>query len=181
MVFPEGRLGMGDRVNPFFPGIFDTARQYGFCSVQSNSTGRRGGHLARGHGRTIEAAVWRLAKSRGRIYVDIFPVGHVEATPDDDPKQLARAARLAIAQVGPAGTRAALMPTWRNPISATKKGQRWNPSPTFFWSGSEKDSNLRPLQPHWRATKLRYAPTPDRKYSMRAEAAPQIVGRRERV
>ncbi|MCB0071265.1 MAG: 1-acyl-sn-glycerol-3-phosphate acyltransferase [Caldilineaceae bacterium] len=100
VVFPEGRLGMGDRVNPFFPGIFDTARQYEvpylLCAVQFN---RPEVAIWRGAmGEQLGAAVWRLAKSRGRIYVDIFPVGHVEPTPDDDPKQLARAARLAIAQ-----------------------------------------------------------------------------------
>jgi 1-acyl-sn-glycerol-3-phosphate acyltransferase len=100
VVFPEGRLGMGDRVNPFFPGIFDTARQhnvpYLLCAVQFN---RPEVAIWRGAmGEQLGAAVWRLAKSRGRIYVDIFPVGRIEPTADDDPKQLARNARLAIAQ-----------------------------------------------------------------------------------
>ena len=47
-------------------------------------------------GEQLGAAVWRLAKSRGRIYVDIFPVGHVEPTPDDDPGALAVAAQRSI-------------------------------------------------------------------------------------
>lgn len=100
VVFPEGRLGMGDRVNPFFPGIFDTARQYHvpylLCAVQFN---RPEVAIWRGAmGEQLGSAVWRLAKSRGRIYVDIFPVGRVEPTPDDDPGVLARTARRAIAQ-----------------------------------------------------------------------------------
>lgn len=100
VVFPEGRLGTGDRVNPFFPGIFDTARQYQvpylLCAVQFN---RPEVAIWRGAmGEQLGSAVWRLATSRGRIYVDIFPVGRVEPTPDDDPKLLARSARRAIAQ-----------------------------------------------------------------------------------
>lgn len=100
VVFPEGRLGMGDRVNPFFPGIFDTARRdqvpYLLCAVQFN---RPEVAIWRGAvGEQLGSAVWRLAKSRGRIYVDLFPVGRVEPGPDDDPKVLARTARRAIAR-----------------------------------------------------------------------------------
>ena len=100
VVFPEGRLGSGDRVLPFSYGSFEIAAQYEVpylvCALQYNRPevtvwkGPRGERLA--------TALWRLAKSRGRIYVDILPLYSVTPTPADDPRQLARSARRAIAE-----------------------------------------------------------------------------------
>lgn len=100
VIFPEGRLGAGDRINPFHPGGFDSAVKAGvpylLCAVQFN---RPDVGVWKGpRGERLLSAIWRLAKSRGKIHVDFYPVGVIEPTPEDDPKQLARAARRAIAE-----------------------------------------------------------------------------------
>lgn len=100
VIFPEGRLGAGDRINPFHPGGFESAARTGvpylLCAVQFN---RPDVGVWKGpRGERLLSAIWRLAKSRGKIHVDFYPVGVVHPTPEDDPKQLARAARRAIAE-----------------------------------------------------------------------------------
>ena len=100
IVFPEGRLGLGDRVNPFRYGIFESATQnsvpYLLCAVQFS---RPDIALWRGGlGEQLGSAVWRLARARGKVYVDIFPLEVVQPTPEDDARQLARSARNAVAR-----------------------------------------------------------------------------------
>ena len=100
VIFPEGRLGAGDRINPFHPGGFYSAVKTGvpylICAVQFN---RPDVGVWKGpRGERLLSAIWRLAKSRGKIHVDFYPLDIVYPSPDDDPKQLARAARRAIAE-----------------------------------------------------------------------------------
>ncbi|MCB0131869.1 MAG: 1-acyl-sn-glycerol-3-phosphate acyltransferase [Caldilineaceae bacterium] len=99
VVFPEGRLGMGDRVNQFRYGTFEIAAQtsvpYLVCAVQFNRPDVAVWRGAQGEG--LASAMWRLAKSRGKIYVDIFPLDIIYPKRDDDPRQLANNARRAVA------------------------------------------------------------------------------------
>ena len=100
VIFPEGRLGPGDRINQFHPGGFESAVKTGAsyltCAVQFN---RPDVGVWKGpRGETLLSAIWRLAKSRGKIHVDFYPVEIVTPSPDDDGKQLAKAARRAIAE-----------------------------------------------------------------------------------
>ena len=99
VVFPEGRLGQGDSVLPFSPGAFQIAVEneipFLVCALHYSQPdvviwkGPRGESLTN--------ALWRLAKSRGKKFVDIKPLYTYSPTKDDDPKQLAREARRAIA------------------------------------------------------------------------------------
>ena len=100
VVFPEGRLGAGDRVLPFSFGAFEIAVQhevpYLVCALTYN---RPDVAIWRGpRGERLASALWRLAKARGAIYVDIVPLYSVEPKLGDDPRQLARTARRAIAE-----------------------------------------------------------------------------------
>ena len=100
VVFPEGRLGQGDRLLPFSFGVFEIAAQnripYLVCALQFNQPDTA---IWRGpRGERLASAIWRLAKSRGKIFVDITPLYTVQPTPEDDPRQLARTARRAIAE-----------------------------------------------------------------------------------
>ncbi len=99
VVFPEGRLGQGDSVLPFSPGAFQIAVEneipFLVCALEYSQPdvviwrGPRGESLAN--------ALWRLAKSRGKKFVDIKPLYSYSPTTDDDPRRLAREARRAIA------------------------------------------------------------------------------------
>ncbi|MCB0044477.1 MAG: 1-acyl-sn-glycerol-3-phosphate acyltransferase [Caldilineaceae bacterium] len=100
VVFPEGRLGDGVRLHQFRFGIFDIACEgsipYLLCAVQFN---RPDVAVWRGpRGESLMSAIWKLAKSRGKIFVDIFPLYVVHPTPQDNPRQLARNARRDVAE-----------------------------------------------------------------------------------
>lgn len=99
VVFPEGKLGLGDKINPFHYGIFETASQhelpYMICAVEFShpQIAIWKGAL----GERIEVAVWRLATFPGPIHVTFRPLYVVHATPADDPQILAVTAQQAIA------------------------------------------------------------------------------------
>lgn len=100
VVFPEGRLGQGDRLLPFSYGVFEVAAEnripYLVCALQFNQPDAA---IWRGpRGERLGSAIWRLARTRGKIYVDIMPLYVAHPTPQDDPRQLARRARRAIAE-----------------------------------------------------------------------------------
>ncbi len=100
VVFPEGRLGQGDGVLPFSFGAFEIAVQdgvpYMVCALEYSQPdvaiwkGPRGERLA--------TALWRLAKSRNGVFVDIRPLYVKTPAPEDDARQLAREARRAVAK-----------------------------------------------------------------------------------
>lgn len=99
VVFPEGRLGDGEHLHQFRYGIFDIACQgripYLLCAVQFN---RPDVSVWRGpRGESLTTAFWKLAKSRGKIFVDIFPLYVVHPTPQHSARQLAKAARRDVA------------------------------------------------------------------------------------
>lgn len=100
VVFPEGRLGQGDTVLPFSFGAFEIAVQYQVpymvCALEYSQPdvaiwqGPRGERLG--------SALWRLAKSRNGVFVDIRPLYARTPAADDDAHQLARDARRTIAR-----------------------------------------------------------------------------------
>ncbi len=99
VVFPEGRLGDGVQLHQFRYGIFEIACQervpYLLCAVQFN---RPDVSVWRGpRGESLTTAMWRLAKSCGKIYVDLFPLYVVHPTPKHNPRELAKAARRDVA------------------------------------------------------------------------------------
>jgi 1-acyl-sn-glycerol-3-phosphate acyltransferase len=100
VVFPEGRLGQGDRVLPFSFGAFEIASQYEIpfvvCSLEYSQPDVA---IWRGpRGERLGTALWRLAKSRNGVFVDIRPLYKVCPTPGDDAREMAREARRAIAR-----------------------------------------------------------------------------------
>ena len=100
VVFPEGRLGQGDRILPFSFGAFEIAVEYQIpylvCAIHYSQPDVA---IWRGpRGELLSSAIWRLAKSRHGVFVDIRPIYVVTPSQNDDPRQLARDARRAIAR-----------------------------------------------------------------------------------
>ncbi|MBI1296401.1 hypothetical protein GC175_15720 [bacterium] len=100
IVFPEGRLGLGDQVYSFRYGIFETAVEYSvsylLCALRYSHP-----HIAIWKGRLGEglvAAVWRLATFPGPLHLYLTPVKLVHPTPEDDPRVLGDEARRLIAE-----------------------------------------------------------------------------------
>ncbi len=100
IVFPEGRLGLGDQVYPFRYGIFETACAfripYLLCALRFSHP-----EIAIWKGRIGEGlvpAVWRLATFRGPLLVELTPLHIVCPTPEDDPREMAHAAQLLVAE-----------------------------------------------------------------------------------
>ncbi len=99
VVFPEGRLGQVDGVLPFSFGSFTIAAQHEIpflvCALQYNQPDVV---IWRGsRGESLTSALWRLAKSRDKKFVDVIPLYTYTPSAEDNPRQLARNARRAIA------------------------------------------------------------------------------------
>lgn len=100
VVFPEGRLGLGQGILPFRYGIFETAIAAG-CPYLLCALAYHPADVAiwrGGQGETLLAAIWRLATFPGPVTVEIEPLQTVQPQPGDEPQALAEAARQAIAQ-----------------------------------------------------------------------------------
>lgn len=76
VIFPEGRLGPGDRLNPFRFGSFEIAIKFKIpvvpCAIQYDRT-----DVAiwfGGAGETLLGAVWRLAKFPGPLNARVLPL-----------------------------------------------------------------------------------------------------------
>lgn len=76
VIFPEGRLGPGDQLNPFRYGAFDMAIKCGApfmpCAIRYSRN-----DIAvwfGGAGETLIGAFWRLAKFPGPLHVEIIPL-----------------------------------------------------------------------------------------------------------
>lgn len=101
-IFAEGRLGPGDRLNPFRHGAFDLAVQNEVaflpCAIRYNRP-----DIVTWHGgsrnESLPAAVWRLATHSGRIEVTLIPLEPMQPTRHDDPALLAVIAQRSIEQV----------------------------------------------------------------------------------
>lgn len=99
IIFPEGRLGLGDQINPFRYGIFDTAIQsqtpYLICSLWYSAP--RIAIWRGSEGERMLSAVWRLAAFPGPLWIDLHPLQTVHPAPGDDARILARTAQQQIA------------------------------------------------------------------------------------
>ncbi len=99
VLFPEGRLGPGDRLFPFRYGAFEIAVEQAITFVPCALRYRpvevavwRGGE-----GEMMGSAAWRLVCSPLPVTVDVLPLEVVTPEPEDDPAALAQAARSAVA------------------------------------------------------------------------------------
>jgi 1-acyl-sn-glycerol-3-phosphate acyltransferase len=99
VIFPEGRLGPGDRLLRFRLGAFAVAAEQGLAYVPCALRYRplelvvwRGGE-----GEKLWTAAWRLACSPQPVLAEVLPLDIVMPGPQDDPQGLAEAARGAIA------------------------------------------------------------------------------------
>ncbi len=87
VLFPEGKIGKGDRLLPFRHGAFEIAVEHGIaflpCVLRYTPleiTAWHDGHLL--------APVWALAKFPGPLRVEVKPLTVVQPEPVDDPVQL---------------------------------------------------------------------------------------------
>jgi 1-acyl-sn-glycerol-3-phosphate acyltransferase len=99
IIFPEGRLGLGDQINPFRYGIFETAIQsqtpYLVCSLSYNHQEIA---IWRGsQGERMLSAVWRLATFPGPLWIELRPLNVVQPSPHDQAQHLAHSAQRQIA------------------------------------------------------------------------------------
>jgi 1-acyl-sn-glycerol-3-phosphate acyltransferase len=99
VLFPEGRLGPGDRLYPFRYGAFALAVEHGVaylpCALRYRPLA-----VARWHGAAGEElwpAAWRLACHTGPVLAEVMPLVQVLPEGDADPAQLAAGAQTAIA------------------------------------------------------------------------------------
>ena len=99
VLFPEGKLGPGIRLNPFRYGAFEIAATnriaYLPCAIRYTNIDVVVWYG--GSGESLMAALWRLAVFPGPIYAEIIPLEVVQPTTQDDPAQLAKAAEQMIA------------------------------------------------------------------------------------
>ncbi len=100
VLFPEGRLGPGDRLFPFRHGAFEIAVEQGIpfvpCALRYRPRDVAVWHGGRGE--PLGAAVWKLACSPQPVIVEVLPMAVVTPRPEDDPALLADAARTAVAE-----------------------------------------------------------------------------------
>lgn len=98
VIYPEGRLGMGDKLFPFKYGAFKLAVEHGipympvairYCCPDIV--------VWRGAiGESLINSVWRLAQYRSPVPVEVVLLDPILPKPDDDPVQLAAQTQYAI-------------------------------------------------------------------------------------
>jgi 1-acyl-sn-glycerol-3-phosphate acyltransferase len=98
VIYPEGRLGMGDKLFPFKYGAFKLAVEHGipympvairYCCPDIV--------VWRGAiGENLVDSVWRLAQYGGKVPVEVTFLDPILPSPDDDPVQLAAEAQYAV-------------------------------------------------------------------------------------
>ncbi len=101
-IFAEGRLGPGDRLNPYRFGAFELAVQNEVaflpCAIRYNRP-----DIVTWHGGSrnewMPAAVWRLARHKGRIEMTLIPLTPMHPTRNDDPALLAAITQRCVEQV----------------------------------------------------------------------------------
>jgi len=100
VIFPEGRLGPGDRLNPFRYGAFQIAVQnniaYLPCAIRYDPVDIAVWHGPRGE--SLLGALWRFAQYPAEMHVEIIPLTPIQPTSQDDAVQLARVAEYAVAR-----------------------------------------------------------------------------------
>lgn len=100
VLFPEGKLGPGGKLNPFRYGAFEIAAEHSIaylpCAIRYTNLDVVVWYG--GSGESLLAALWRLAVYPGPIYAEVIPLKPVCPTPSDDPSQLAKSAEQEIAR-----------------------------------------------------------------------------------
>jgi len=98
VIYPEGRLGMGDKLFPFKYGAFKLAVEHGISYMPvairyccPDIAVWRGAI-----GESLTDSVWRLAQYRGPLPVEVVLLDPISPSPDDDPVQLAAEAQYAV-------------------------------------------------------------------------------------
>ncbi len=102
VIFPEGRLGPGDRLNPFRHGAFELAIENGVpvlpCAIRYSRPdiatwygGSRGEWMA--------TALWRLARFDGRLEMTLIPLDPILPSLADDAELLTAVTQRSIEQV----------------------------------------------------------------------------------
>lgn len=101
VIFPEGRLGLGERLFPFKLGVFKLAQTYSiaYMPVAIDYRELEIAVWKGGLGESMTEAVWRLARYPGPIHVDITGLAPVLPGPDDQPIDLASRAQYDIETV----------------------------------------------------------------------------------
>ncbi len=102
VVYPEGRLGPGDRLNPFRFGAFELAVENEVailpCAIHYNRPDVVTWHGGTRH-ETMVGAAWRLAKHNGPIEVTMIPLPVLQMTRADDAALVAAITQRQIEQV----------------------------------------------------------------------------------
>lgn len=98
VIFPEGRLGPGDRLHPFKLGLFKMAAQGGIaylpCAIRYS---RLDIAVWQGwRGERLMTAMWRAATFVGPLRIDVIPLDPVQPAPQSSALALADAAQAAI-------------------------------------------------------------------------------------
>src|SRR5690606_31440949 len=100
VIFPEGRLGPGNRLLPFRYGAFEIAAEQGIpfvpCALRYRPLEVAVWHG--GQGEPLWAAAWRLASSPRPVTVEVLPLAVVTPGPQDDAATLAATTRAALAE-----------------------------------------------------------------------------------
>ncbi len=99
VIFPEGKLDPGTSLYPFRYGAFELAVQNQVAYIPVALRYNRPDVVTWYGGlrnESMGAAIWRLAKHRGRISVDLIPLEPVQPSKADDPAILAAVAQRAI-------------------------------------------------------------------------------------
>ena len=98
VIYPEGRLGMGDKLFPFKYGAFKLAVEHGIAYMPvairyccPDIVVWRGAI-----GENLADSVWRLAQYKGPVPVEVVLLDPILPKPDDDPIQLAAQAQYAV-------------------------------------------------------------------------------------
>lgn len=98
VIFPEGRLGPGDRLHPFKLGLFKMAAQHNIaympCAIRYSRLDIAVWQGWRGEG--LLTALWRAACFFGPLRIDVIPLEPVQPMPQDRALALADAAQSAI-------------------------------------------------------------------------------------
>ena len=99
VLFPEGKLGPGDRLNPFRYGAFEmaTSNAISFMPVAIRYDRTDVIVWYGGSGESLLSALWRLATFPGPVHVEVVPLDAVTPTVQDDAKLHAESTERSVA------------------------------------------------------------------------------------
>lgn len=100
VLYPEGKLGLGEKLNPFRFGAFEMAAEnrVPFLPIAVHFDPFEVAVWRGSLGESLVDAVWRLACYAGPVDVRLTLLAIYHPSDEDDPRQIARLTQLAIAQ-----------------------------------------------------------------------------------